>query len=376
MGFTGVHGANDYHLGSSSPLLDMGNPDSPSIDDLSGQPRPQGAGFEPGPYEYAVHTPFAPTVTLPKWPQNKKAALVLRFDDGTPGQAQLGIPALSRRKLTGTWYINPGRDIYPPNRSLWETAPSLNQELANHTMNHREVSGEELMQKEVEDAAREIWRIRGHAFNGSLMSFCLSTESVWPWTSTLKDQILGSLSNVDHQAYPGLTYAGYVNYSVPTGANSDMMYAIVPRIIESGNWGRVSFHGITAVAGASDWGVGAVHIDELNQFLDKVLAVTGDVWVAGQIQLYKYMQEQQRSTVTITDAYSDRVAFNLNASLSTLYDEPLALVVGLPAFWARCQVEQGSRVVVYDVRADHTALVYAVPNQGEIVVTQAQAAAQ
>jgi parallel beta-helix repeat protein len=369
VGFTGVHGSNDYRFRADSTLIDQGNPATAATTDCNGVARPQGSGFDPGPYEYKSCQPFTSSVTLTKWRDAKTAALVLQFDDSTPGQARLGLGALGSRNLPGTWYINPGLETYQDNLAYWESAPALHQELANHTMNHTDVSDLTQMQAEVADAAREIWRIRGHAENGSLMAFCQSDSTTWTWTAEQKAQILADLSNVDRQANPGPTYSGYKAYTVPTAASSDAMYTLVPTIIESGNWGKICFHGITAVADTTDSGYGAVHIDAFNAFLDRLTQEGSQLWFAGQIQLYKYAQEQQHTTATFTEQCSERIAFDLISTLGPLYDEPLTLRVQVPPTWTQCRVIQDSRETLRPVTSG-SVLIDAVPNLGEVVLME------
>ena len=368
VGFTGIHGGNDYRFTSASPLIDQGNPATTMGADCTGVTRPQGGGYDPGPYEYKSCQPFTSSITLTKWRGAKTAALVLQFDDSTPGQARLGLAALGSRNLPGTWYLNPGLETYRNNLAYWESAPALHQELANHTMNHTNVSDLTQMQYEVEAAAKEIWRIRGHANNGSMMAFCQSDSTSWTWTEEQKAQILNALSNVDRQANPGPIYSGYKALTVPTGASAEAMYAIVPTIIESGNWGKICFHGITAVAGTTDSGYGAVHVDAFNTFLDRVATDGAQLWFAGQIQLYKYTQEQQHTTATLTEQCSERIAFDLVSTLGPLYDEPLSMRVQVPATWSQCRVIQDSRETLRPVEGDGTVLIDAVPNKGEVVL--------
>ncbi len=372
LSFSGIAGSNDYHLKADSSLLDQGWPETPVMSDFTGAPRPQGAGYDPGPYESGGNEVFETSISLPKWPDGKKAALIIQFDDGTPGHARLSLAAMDNHDLTGTWYINPGRDTYATDLALWESAPERGQELANHTMHHRSVSDEAEMEKEVEDAALEIWRIRGHAARGSLMGFCQSDSTSWNWSPETKQRILGDLRNVDRQSYPGLSYAGYTNHSVPTGASAATMYTTVPTIISGGNWGRISFHGIVSLTGTTDAGVGAVHIDELNQFLEMLVAVKSELWVAGQSELWKYSQERQNSSVNVIESCPDYITLDLVSILSALYDLPIDLEVRVPSSWKRCRAQQGTRTAVYPLLSANSAVVKAIPNGGRVILSASE----
>src|SRR5439155_24189933 len=45
-------GSGDYHLKSTSPAIDAGTPVGAPSTDFDGNPRPQGKGYDIGPYEY------------------------------------------------------------------------------------------------------------------------------------------------------------------------------------------------------------------------------------------------------------------------------------------------------------------------------------
>ncbi len=56
-------GGGDYHLKSTSPAIDRGTSSRAPATDISGAPRPQGAGYDIGAYEYGAGTP-APTLAV------------------------------------------------------------------------------------------------------------------------------------------------------------------------------------------------------------------------------------------------------------------------------------------------------------------------
>ena len=47
-------GSGDYHLKSTSPAIDAGTPVGAPSTDFDGNPRPQGKGYDIGPYEYSA----------------------------------------------------------------------------------------------------------------------------------------------------------------------------------------------------------------------------------------------------------------------------------------------------------------------------------
>jgi hypothetical protein len=71
------------------------------------------------------------------WPNGKRAAVSLSFDDAVPSQLNQAIPILNRYGVKGTFYVNPvpgmrfTRDI-----ARWREAHGQGHELANHTVKH------------------------------------------------------------------------------------------------------------------------------------------------------------------------------------------------------------------------------------------------
>ncbi|MGD9007172.1 MAG: DUF1565 domain-containing protein [Desulfobacteraceae bacterium] len=452
-----VHGENDYRLQASSPIKGLGtaglndlNNDFIEItDDIDGLSRPQESSYEPGPYEYSADTiitapdlisthvnesaleltptsceaPASPvSVEKARWQGNKQGALIIRFDDGTPGHALCGLEAFGSRGLTGTWYFNPGRDGFTSSVShpvsgetielseRWNGAPSLGQELANHTMNHTYETDADVWRSEVEEASNVIWGIR-HGLplkkNGSLIAFNNSSSVAWPWEPKEQVAILSDFSNVERQTYMGPPYHTEPNrsFSVPVGSNSDAMYcgnssyslnsdgdcvnasgdvvlSGVNRAISNGVVYQACFHGILSTdsdncddytnSGTTDSGVGGVQFSELETFLDRVAGVRDQVWVAGAIELYKYTQEVQRSNVRMHQACSDRIYFDVTSPLGPLYDEPLTLIVTVPDDWTSCTAMQGEKQLQCTIDSDGTVLIDVIPNNGRIALLQSQ----
>lgn len=57
-------GSGDYHLKSTSPAIDAGTSVGAPSTDYDGNPRPQGKGYDIGPYEYSASLRISPTSTL------------------------------------------------------------------------------------------------------------------------------------------------------------------------------------------------------------------------------------------------------------------------------------------------------------------------
>lgn len=68
------------------------------------------------------------------WPQNKKAAIVLTYDDGLPTQLNNAVPELERAGLKATFFLT--SDIDSTSILRWRKLARAGHELANHTVFH------------------------------------------------------------------------------------------------------------------------------------------------------------------------------------------------------------------------------------------------
>lgn len=75
----------------------------------------------------------APSKPFP-WPDGKRAALSLSFDDARLSQPDVGIPLLDKYEVKATFYVQPG----PLEQRLeaWKRAVADGQEIGNHSVSH------------------------------------------------------------------------------------------------------------------------------------------------------------------------------------------------------------------------------------------------
>jgi peptidoglycan-N-acetylglucosamine deacetylase len=68
------------------------------------------------------------------WPEGKRVALSLSFDDARASQIDAGVPILNKYKAKATFYVNPGR----MERQLegWKKAAAAGHEIASHSTSH------------------------------------------------------------------------------------------------------------------------------------------------------------------------------------------------------------------------------------------------
>ena len=69
-----------------------------------------------------------------RWPEGKRAAISLTFDDARPSQIDNGIPVLDRYGVKATFYVSPS--ALRERLAGWKKAAANGHEIGNHSMNH------------------------------------------------------------------------------------------------------------------------------------------------------------------------------------------------------------------------------------------------
>jgi peptidoglycan-N-acetylglucosamine deacetylase len=72
--------------------------------------------------------------TLFRWPEGKKMALSLTFDDARLSQTEAGIPLLDKYGVRATFYVSPGNMLLKS--EAWKQAVLNGHEIGNHTVVH------------------------------------------------------------------------------------------------------------------------------------------------------------------------------------------------------------------------------------------------
>lgn len=68
------------------------------------------------------------------WPDGKRVAVSLSFDDARPSQVDVGVPLLDEYGVRATFYVSPSR--VPERLNAWKAAVAAGHEIGNHSMRH------------------------------------------------------------------------------------------------------------------------------------------------------------------------------------------------------------------------------------------------
>ncbi len=322
--------------------------------------------------------------TIAHWKYDRGYALTINFDDSTPGQAQIGVPAMIQRGLTGTWFVNPGVDSYQNHIDTWEElAPDNFQELANHSMDHNGATDYADAEYQIGEAAALIRSVYPPE-RSPMMAFNRGGDTTWQITDAQMAQLLDEFDCVERVNSSGIYPAtpGTTMYNQLLG----YMQAHTP----ADDWTRIHFHGIcdpsdvvncvcntpNDSSNCREYGNGvnngAVSSTDFFYLLDQLVSdsfFVDQVWIAGFISAHKYQQAREVSEAVLAANDGASLSLCLTSELDpALYDEELTIITEIPGDWTGCTVSQSGQTG--DCRVvDNTAQFEARIDAGPIVLS-------
>jgi len=124
--------------------------------------------------QYQTPVKKGPAAGKFSWPEGRKAAISLTFDDARLSQVDVGLPIFDRCGVKATFYVSP--DKLEQRLAGWKTAVRNGHEIGNHTMTHpctgnypafRFNALEDMtlsqVEQEIDGASREIEKLLGVA---------------------------------------------------------------------------------------------------------------------------------------------------------------------------------------------------------------------
>jgi peptidoglycan-N-acetylglucosamine deacetylase len=243
------------------------------------------------------------------YPENRKIAISLTFDDGMASQRGIAIPALEQRGLKGTFYLNPrgGDDPDAPDHwlavlGLWQSAYENGHEIGNHTLNHPcslNIQAS-FLRKNTRDMSLEDMAEEMDAAQARLQqAFPLLDENSFAYPCYESDVGQG----IHRQSYvplaarrfsaarargemanqPGFCDLHHLSSWNVEGMSGDAMIALIEEKVPVGHWGIFTFHGI-------DEGRLSVKESDFVQLLDYLADRPDDIWTATVTKVAKIVR--------------------------------------------------------------------------------------
>ncbi len=219
---------------------------------------------------------FAPNDAA-KWPGGKKAAFALMFDDSVPSHVQTVIPELQKRGMSGTFYVNPGKNEWQNFKTSWESEiPSIpGMVYANHTLTHRGCQNFAEAEAEIAGCNAVIERVPPSE-TPRLRSFRRPGGPLERWNIS-EDELQTLLTK--YHLIERAPFAGHG--AMDSFHTAEAMLGLVDRAIKTGTFEYLVFHGVGA-----DWL--RTPRETFISLLDGLEERRRDVWITDHISAFEY----------------------------------------------------------------------------------------
>jgi peptidoglycan-N-acetylglucosamine deacetylase len=237
------------------------------------------------------------------WPDGKRVALSLTFDDGRASQVEGGTALLDRHGVKATFYVTPS--AVAQRLDGWKRAAAAGHEIANHSLNHP-CSGNfpwshskaleeytlEAIEREMSEANRRLVELLGvtpesfaYPCGQTFVGRGVNTQSYVPVAARLFATARGWLDEAPNDP-------AYVDFAQLTGIESDGkdFGAILPTIesaAKTGLWVVLAGHEIRAS------GSQTTRLDMLDRLCAYVTDSANGVWVAPVATVARYVRDQR-----------------------------------------------------------------------------------
>ena len=250
--------------------------------------------------------PMAAQAQAFSWPEGRKAAVSLSYDDALDSQLDNAIPALDRHGLKGSFYLVPANAPVQLRMDEWRAAARNGHELGNHSLFHpcsARGPGREWVQPERDLDALSVAQVREQVLLANTFLQALDGRSdgrtfTAPcgdrqakdgnYITAVNDQFLGiklvggtvvpDMLALDTQAVP---------VHVPVDASGAELIALVEEAGRQGTMVNFTFHGI----GGDHLSVSTQAHEELLAFLDRN---RDTYWTATFLEQMRWVRAQQQ----------------------------------------------------------------------------------
>jgi peptidoglycan/xylan/chitin deacetylase (PgdA/CDA1 family) len=334
----------------------------------------------------AQQTAEAVNVAVARWPQDRRAAISLTFDDAMNSHLDVVEPILKKRGLTATFFVSTGRDVWRNRKEEWRRLGNEGNELANHTVKHpclleviephSQSYTPEMMEAEIRDAALEIQRLL-NTHRGLTFAYPCGDTSFGPPPEQARNAALylrfvsdyafgargwrndgsGGLQDPDE-----LGVLNVNNLGVTAGKDFIGLLSMAEPALRGGNWGVYGFHGV-----GGEWlSITSASLDELASYLEH----HSEIWTAPFGDVLRYIQERKAAIINIKRPADDSIQLMLQWPMDAqIYDLPLTLKVEVPAMWTSATAKADGKPLNSKVieQKESTMILVDVPAQTKTV---------
>lgn len=322
--------------------------------------------------ELLVTDSFLEVGAIANWSGNKKAAVVLSFDDWSNGHPKIAVPQLEKRNLVGTFNIT--TDFVSNWVSIQQAFDNGN-EIANHSKSHPDISKmdpadfykeisqpEEFIESKINGLAISTFAYPFGTFNTALID-------------TLKAQgyvgsrgVYGSSGNYTYNFAPNENdYFNILTYGMSESVTEYSFTKQITNIIHGGGLLTYLYHSLNSPT-VTDNNYAAVPEYKFEKQLDSLLAYQDQIWITTFSNALKYHKEKNSAKLFEISAPTDSLwELNLTDTLSAndIYNQPLSILLPLNGKHFD-MIKQGDTHIIIDAIHGDTLLFKAVPDGGTI----------
>lgn len=216
----------------------------------------------------------------PSWPQSRRAAIALTYDDAAKSQLDVAIPQLDAVGLKGTFFLM-GREI-GDQVPRWRAAAASGHELGNHTINHPCKRGTYAMPEQYTSEAYSVKVVLNEIGTMNAFLQAIDGKNSHAFATPCDQHTVGGQDYLGPLQRAGLasfirdvrvmpmTTVSYATFRNKSGTE---MIAWVENVVGRGGVGVIAFHGV----GGDYLSVSAEAHRELLEYLKQH---EGEIWTA------------------------------------------------------------------------------------------------
>lgn len=237
------------------------------------------------------------------WPNGKKAAIVLTYDDGLESQRRIAIPQLEAKNLRGTFFLY-GQVVKETDVPQWRAVAQRGHELGNHSLFHPCLAGTTAESTSSPCHSLECYSVKDMLIEISLMNsflYAIDGKQEHAYAYPCGQSVAGGEDYSQPLLRSGLTkYARgggahgmttdtktldlskVPTFAVPEGCKAQQLIGFVKEVADKGGLGVLVFHGV----GGDYLTIDAKEHQQLVDYLD---AQASDIWVGTFSEVLDYV---------------------------------------------------------------------------------------
>lgn len=319
---------------------------------------------------------FSQTPEVCKWEGDKQAAVVLTFDDWSPGHYPIVVPELNARGLQGTFYITTNSITSAKKTQLVEAA-SYGHEIGNHTVTHPQAAANIIPEVAT---AKEF--LDGVVTSKTVLTFD------YPY-GTISNALIDTIRATGHIAARGVEsptnaalaynyfntdnlYYRIKSYGMSGSVSTKTFASYVTKAIAGNGLLTYLYHSVDNAANShgDNWYAKVVQ-DSIQKQLDTLVALEDQIWVTTLANAVLYHREATNATLTEKEDDNDSTrTFTLTDTLdNSVYTYPLTIKVENASQNFACAVQAGDTLPLV-ARTKNYTLFSAIPDAGDIILVR------